>query len=346
MIEKLDENLTNGIALFGAGQNGVWCLDYLLKNDFKVSYFIDNSKDRQGTYIKGVPVISYGEFLNKNINLPILITAKHAVIQIQNLLKDYPLKISFDAWFYHKNKKDYDRVRNLLYDEKSKIVLDNIIKTMQTGNENYCAEIAETNQYFCVPHFFNTGNEVFVDLGAYVGDTIEKFIQSQNGGFRHIYAFEIGNKQLQACKKRIKRLIDEWALHENSITLENMGIGINEETLYLKESQSLLSTTLENNIDNGDKTSVVNITTVNKYFKNIPISFIKADIEGSEIDMLKGATEIIKRDNPKLALSVYHRPDDLINSVEILHKLNSDYKFILRHHSALLMETTLYCWVK
>ena len=46
---------------------------------------------------------------------------------------------------------------------------------------------------------------------------------------------------------------------------------------------------------------------------------------------------------PKIAICVYHRPDDLINIMHILKSYVPEYRFYLRHHSSLAMETVLYC---
>lgn len=340
-FDEIERKIDKGIVLFGAGQNGIWCLDYLLQNHYKVKYFIDNSINLQGTFIKGIPVINYDDFTKIDVNLPVLITAKHAALQILELMSKYPLKMTFDSWFYIKHYEDYEKLVNLFYDEKSKLVLNNLINTMQSGNEQYCAEIAEPNQYFSVPNFFNTGNEVFVNLGAFVGDTIEEFINAMHGGFKHIYAFEIGKKQYKACNKRIKRLIKEWALDKKTITIEYMGIGNTEGSLHIKESDRLLSTSIEKTENKG---TLIKMISLDKYFKDIPFSFLAVDIEGSEMDMLLGAKEILKKYKPKIALSVYHRPDDLIKCANFLYEINPSYKFSLRHHSSLMMDTTLYCY--
>ncbi len=42
------------------------------------------------------------------------------------------------------------------------------------------------------------------------------------------------------------------------------------------------------------------------------ITLINADIEGFEMDMLKKLEKIIKRDRPVLAISVYHKKEDVL----------------------------------
>ncbi len=339
--KEIDKNMQNGICCWGAGSNGRWCLDYLLENNYKVDYFIDSSPALQNKKINNIPIISYEEYKAKNLNNVILITSKHYVLQIQEILKNYKQKMSFDSWFVIKNKKKYAEIFKLLSDEKSKKVLNTILKTMLTGNETYLRNIAENNQYFCLAPFFNTVNEVYVDLGAYTGDTIEKFIFSQNGSFKHIYGFEIGTAQISALNSRLERLRKEWAIENNKITIENAAASDTNGFMFIEDALQLF----ELHVTHKETKNKVKTFSLNDYFKNINTTFIKADIEGAERLVLKGAAEIVKRDRPKMALSVYHRPDDLFRIIGHIREWNIPYNYALRHHSPTLIETILYCWI-
>ena len=73
------------------------------------------------------------------------------------------------------------------------------------------------------------------------------------------------------------------------------------------------------------------------------VDFIKMDIEGAEVPALKGARTTLQRFAPKLAVSVYHKPDDLRTIPELLSGLDVGYEFYLDHHSIHAWETVLYC---
>jgi hypothetical protein len=71
--------------------------------------------------------------------------------------------------------------------------------------------------------------------------------------------------------------------------------------------------------------------------------FIKMDIEGSEMEALKGAASTIRTKKPRLAISVYHKPEDIITIPAFLQNLVPEYKFYLRHDCLVnLTETVLY----
>ena len=72
------------------------------------------------------------------------------------------------------------------------------------------------------------------------------------------------------------------------------------------------------------------------------VTFIKLDIEGSEYQAICGAERLIKTHNPKLAISVYHKPEDIWKLPKLLLSYNRNYSFYLRHYSLAASETVLY----
>ena len=72
------------------------------------------------------------------------------------------------------------------------------------------------------------------------------------------------------------------------------------------------------------------------------VDFIKMDIEGGEVDALKGAENTLKRFTPRLAISVYHRPHDLPDVVNLIRQASPDYHLYLSHKSPGLAETVLF----
>ena len=73
-------------------------------------------------------------------------------------------------------------------------------------------------------------------------------------------------------------------------------------------------------------------------------SFIKMDIEGAELEALKGAEQIIRNFKPKLAICAYHKPEDLYTLPELIKSFRDDYVFYLRHYTDTLYETVLYAF--
>ncbi|HUB29216.1 MAG TPA: FkbM family methyltransferase [Terracidiphilus sp.] len=75
------------------------------------------------------------------------------------------------------------------------------------------------------------------------------------------------------------------------------------------------------------------------------VDFIKMDIEGSELDALKGAVKTLRQFKPKLAISLYHRPQDFVVIPQFLASLELGYEFHLNHYTIHSEETVLYAAV-
>jgi len=72
------------------------------------------------------------------------------------------------------------------------------------------------------------------------------------------------------------------------------------------------------------------------------VSFIKMDIEGAEQDAIEGAKKTIKKYHPRLAISAYHKADDIWKIPELILAIRSDYKIYLRHYTEGFTETVIF----
>jgi FkbM family methyltransferase len=278
----------------------------------------------------------------------VLIATRHAVQSIRRQLEELQIvSLSFDAFFVVSNKDRISHVRNnLLSDDRSRLTYDAILKTMLTGDNSYCVLVMEGNQYFALPEFVKIGNDHFVDAGAYVGDTLEKFIWTYGGYFAKIYAFEPGEPQLAAMKHRVERLCREWAISKTNIICEEAGLADKNSDLTINMSNVLANTTLSSDCIGDDKqVGSICCYSLDNYLAGRPATFIKADIEGMELAMLHGAKETIRKYKPKMALSIYHNPAHIIEIAEYVNCLAPEYCMAVRHHSPIFAESVLYCWI-
>ena len=85
----------------------------------------------------------------------------------------------------------------------------------------------------------------------------------------------------------------------------------------------------------------VQLTTIDEEVKD-EVTLIKLDIEGAELDALKGAERAIKLYKPALAVCIYHRESDYVDIFDYIQNLNPTYKFYIRHHADCYAESVLY----
>jgi FkbM family methyltransferase len=339
--------LAEGVVIFGAGAQGRFAINYLKKKGVKILCLADNNPDKQGTLLDDIPVVPPHD--SSVTSAPIVLVAvRQTLVPLFRQLDELGIiSMSFDAFFVISNMDHISYVRNnLLSDDRSRLSYDGILKTILIGDNSYCASVMEGNQYFALPEFVNIGNDHFVDAGAYVGDTVEKFIWSNTGIFKQIYAFEPGETQLAAMKHRVDRLCREWAIPKSAIICENAGLADNNKSLPLHKSNLLVNLSIDYDCIGDDRQGEsINCYSLDSYLAGRPATFIKADIEGMELAMLHGAKETIRQYKPKMALSIYHNPAHLFEVPVYVNSLVPEYCMAVRHHSPIFAESVLYCWV-
>jgi len=94
---------------------------------------------------------------------------------------------------------------------------------------------------------------------------------------------------------------------------------------------------------NGDLE--VDVVSLDELLPDAEITLMKMDVEGAEMEALKGAAATIRRNKPKLAISLYHKRDDIFEIPLFIQQLHPGYKFYLRHHSTTFSETVLFAIV-
>ena len=178
--------------------------------------------------------------------------------------------------------------------------------------------------------------EVFVDAGVLDLSTSLEFAKKcEENHVSHykILAFEPDKYSFQKCLE-IKKNNPEV-----DIRLFDKGLYSSDTVLSFDASHDG-SAHLSNNteVGGGENIEVMKLDSV----MDEKITFIKMDIEGAELEALKGAQRIIRNDKPKLAISVYHKKEDVIDIPLYIKSLNEDYKLYLRHYSNGASETILY----
>jgi len=174
--------------------------------------------------------------------------------------------------------------------------------------------------------------DVVFDIGAYVGDTALWFSKAV-GPQGKVYAFEPEPRNFEKLKANLER---------NKVTnVIPMQLALSKTEGEMQVSSAAGSSVIT---QTGTGKSV-KVTTIDKFVEaNIlpRVDFIKMDVEGHESKVLEGAHETIQAFKPSLALSAYHRGDDLIKLPKFLLQLNPNYKFYLRHCTSIWADTVLY----
>ena len=223
----------------------------------------------------------------------------------------------------------------LYYDEIFKQLIDFGVSDSCIVNVGKIIDDMAKRQYFDLPYLTHDEHEVFLDIGSVDAATSENFVNWCQDDYLKIYAFEADEKNFIRCKKRLEALGGNkssvfpkgcWS-EQGKLTFVSRGNGGSSFVLRPQENEESFT---------------VDVTTIDlEMVEDVP-TFVKMDIEGSEIEALKGAEKIIRLNSPKLAVSVYHKKDDILLIPDLILSYHSDYTLYFRHYSLAAAETVIY----
>ena len=186
-------------------------------------------------------------------------------------------------------------------------------------------------------------HDIFVDCGAFVGDTIEEFISQHDGVFHKIIAFEPESRNRLAMEKRVRRLNAEWGFSPEQIAVYPYGLSDVSSVSYVRSHcESGIFSSLVSTPD--DKTEEIQTVALDDFLPE-GFTFLKADIESYEYKMLLGAQKTIRKYRPRLAICIYHNAVDFYSVPLLVKELCPDYRLTVRHHNIDVNDTMLYAWL-
>ena len=201
--------------------------------------------------------------------------------------------------------------------------------------------IAHLNRLYCYKRGkalvdISEGDNV-IDAGIGWGDSVVYLAAkavSDSGGM--YYAFDINQESASALSKQL-------ALNPRltNVSYFLKALSNTNGDLYISEESSPGS-----RVENTSTSRCIESIKIDTFIENqqcTKIDFIKMDIEGSEIPALIGAQETIKKYKPKMAISVYHKWDDLHKIPLLINSMRADYEFYLDCTTGFGGETILYC---
>ncbi|MGB6327562.1 MAG: FkbM family methyltransferase [Halarcobacter sp.] len=274
----------------------------------------------------GSPLEVKNELDNKGFeNINYLSFFKYVKNQKLNFdLAKPPFICDFEEDFKN-NYKKYEETYALLSDEKSKEVFTKLINFKISFDLNFMQGFTNNHeeQYFDKEIIPFIKEIVFVDGGAYIGDTIPSIIKNFPD-FKKIYCIEPNDLHISIAKKNFSS--------EKNIEFINFGLG----------NKKLDSNKIQKSQDNCEHDyHAENINTIDNLIKE-KIDFLKLDIEGAEQDALLGAKNTIKKYKPILAICIYHKAEDWYKIPQIVLDINPEYDIYLRHYMEGIYETVMY----
>lgn len=353
-------SLAQGVCIYGAGTIGRQALTAARRAQLPIKAFVDANPQLQGQLISGVPVIAPAELLN-GIDIVVPSLGRHLSQVRRTLLSCDAGLMSLSELYYlsqtpsepemnYWTDLEQHRIRYLalflsLADQRSREVLAALVQHRLTLDPLALEAMCECDhpQWFDPQFLPLKPSSVFVDGGAFDGDTVEGFIKAHGPDYRAIYAFELDP---QIAARGSLRLHDYPNVHYCNVGLSNRsghvsirstggtdgGISGHAPTSLLQHGNSRNLVPAETCVAIGRLDDLV----------SEPISFLKLDVEGEEANVLDGVKQHIQTDQPTIGLAVYHHAHDIWSLPEQLLSMRSDYRLYLRHYTDLAYETVIY----
>jgi FkbM family methyltransferase len=334
------------ILLFGAGGLGRRTLDGLRAKGIEPVAFIDTYK--AGGTLDGVPVLSPDEAARRHgTSAAFVVTIWRAgrgplfgdirdqlvrlgcqrVVSFLSLYWKYP-EVFLPYYgldvpeVYLRNAEHLRECHEAFADPASRQEFYGQLRWRILGDFDAVRQAHSYTPYIDTGLFRHRDNEVFVDCGAFTGDTIQSFLGERSNVFGHIVGFEpdpANYRKLQETTGGLPPLV------RSKIDIYSYAVSKEKQTLRF-DAEGLASSRV---CDQGQlEVQAIRLD----HFLKRPPTLLKMDIEGAEYDALLGAQDSIRRFGPVLGICIYHLPEDLWRIPLLMRSLRPDYRLFLRSH--------------
>jgi FkbM family methyltransferase len=357
-FDELAGPLQKSLVLFGARKLGRKTLHGLRQSGVEPLAFADNNVELWGTSIDGIPVLSPEDAARRfGSSAAFVITiwgrgrmdSMNARTQsLKNLgcrtvIPFVPLYWKYsDAFLPHnalnlphlvlEQSDDVARCFDLFVDEPSRAEFLRQLTWRVTGDFDALGDPVDDEIYFPGAIGQSSTPEVFVDCGAFDGDTLLRFIEREHGRFEKIFAFEPDPANLQALHQTISRLEPEW---RDRIKVLPFAVGETECSVKFSATGTLGAA-----VGSGDLE--VPCVRLDDVLESTAPTFIKMDIEAAEPGALLGGGEVIREHSPVIAACSYHVQDHLWTIPLTIAEIQPDYSLLLRQHVQLVEDLVCY----
>ncbi|MCD8220113.1 MAG: FkbM family methyltransferase [Ruminococcus sp.] len=304
---------------------GIFASDDFVRGHSFAGYKVRKLSEIEAEVEDFVIVLAFAAGYQSLVDKIIEISQKHTL-----LVPDVPVAggglFTYDYCVAH--AQELETVYQLLADEESRRVYANILNFKISGKIQYLLDIVtpKSDIYRKIIHL--TPNEVYVDLGAYNGDTIAEVLQYTRGKYIRIYAVEPDRKNFKKLCKYLDGMHYVNAYHA---------------VAWCKDTTVPFVTKAGRQSAVSAVGQQIEARSVDSILQGRPATIIKMDVEGCEREALWGAAQTIAHFSPKLMVSLYHRNEDIFALPLLIQQLNPGYDLYVRHQLYIpAWETNLY----
>ena len=334
--------------IVGAAEEGVRLSDICAEQGIAVVAHVDDHPKKQGLRVGDQIITPLASLAAVDPEIPVVV-ASHRVLKVIERLSDMGFRQvapfgllevlnpeMFPPHMFYaglledlvEHGEQYEELMARVADEMSQMVLDAVLGYRLTFDPRILAPIVEWDLYGPKNLLQYGDDEVYVDGGAFDGDSVRLFIDRVHGKFSRVLAFE-------PDQETYRRLAENFSQMPK---VEPINAGLHRRKGILRFDNA------------GTRGSIITetgqitipVVGLDEILSEDRMSFIKMNIEGAEQQAIRGAEHAIKKWGPKLGISLYHNPADLWTLPLEISRIRPDYKFYIRQHDGGIIETVLY----
>ena len=236
----------------------------------------------------------------------------------------------FTLEYLRAKEASLQEVYNMLADEQSKRVFADVINFKLSGKVDYLERVTTSVDEIYHDILPPEPNEVYLDLGAYNGDTVREFL-SYAPDCERIIAAEPDIRNY----RKLEKYIEENGLRQ--VEARNIGVWDSAGVMHFDRRAGRNSA-----ISQNAKTEVM-VDSIDGILGGGRVTTVKMDVEGAERQAISGGIKTLRQYAPKLIIAAYHRTGDFFELPLLIKEINPDYQIYLRHHPYIpAWETNLY----
>ena len=346
------------VVLYGTGDGADKVLARLAETGVPVSGIFASDEFVRGQQFHGFTVQAYSELLALREKVIVLIAFASELPDVME--RFYKLASVHETYAPHvpvfsgeetvtaawikKYERELQTVYERLADAVSRETFASVLNYKLSGKLSYL-QACTTNRTEDLRTIFSFGGEeTYLDLGAYNGDTVQEFLQLTRGRYKKIVALEPDPKNFKKLtdfvrQNELKHITCLQAGVWNECgSLELTGNGGRQSTFWEADRSGFATQPLSQtcSMKKKIKKQQVNVVSVDAVLGNEHADYMKFDVEGVEKEALEGAAGHLIPDGngalPKLLVAAYHHDEDLFALPLLLWKLQPEYKIYLRKH--------------
>ena len=339
------------VVLYGAGSDLPKILPMLHGGGYKPVCIADGSREKIGKGIQGIPIVSPESIAQYDAKI-IIITAsffdsiyKRIKELLGKKLDTYTVLVSPYAWLmlidveYDDNL--YHNARSFIEENKEKIkelydstdrttsdILSFFFNARTEKPYSFCEYSSMKGMQYIEGYFYkgelqDIGLFTFIDAGAFIGDTYEQMKTMYSSQMLCYYGYEPSEENFRLFSDKLDSLKGNTV-----ICCRNAALGEAKETVSFGKSGGCFGAVGSNDSEGHESVQVVKLDD-----EDLSVSgklVIKMDGEGSEMSILRGGPETIRKYHPIMAICVYHKYRDIYDLPKFIKDMGLNYRFVLR----------------